>query len=125
MSGAYDGQGTTVTFGTSGFAARLIDVGGPAMKRGAIEASVMSDEDWKRKIPEALADGGEVTLTVEHDGSDNPPINEEAETITIDYGGLGNSWSFQGFCTGYDPGAKMGERMQATLTLAVDGEITM
>lgn len=124
MSGAYDGQGTTISFGTSGFAARLIGVNGPDIKREAIESSVMSTEDWKKFIMASLADGGEVSIDVEHDGSDDPPVNEPAETISINWGGLGNSWSFSGAMSGYSPKAAMGERMQATMTLKVCGEIT-
>ena len=124
MSGACDGQGTTIVFGTSGFAGRLIGVDGPSLSREEIESSVMATEEWKTFIPKALADGGEVTLEIEHDGSDDPPINGDAETITIDWGGLGNSWSFSGFCKGYTPKAAMGERMTGSMTLKVSGEVS-
>lgn len=124
MSAAYDGQGTTITFGTSGFAARLIGVNGPDIKREAIESSVMATTDWKEFIMAALTDGGEVSIDVEHDGSDDPPATSAAETITINWGGLGNSWSFSGGMTGYSPKAAMGERMQATMTIKVCGAIT-
>ena len=124
MTTGYDGQGTTVTFGSSGFAAKLIAVGGPSITRAAIDGTTMDSAKAMEYFAANLYDGGEVTLTVEHDGSDDPPIDDDPETITVNWGGLGNSTSFSAFCTGYNPGAAIGERMQAELTLKVTGAIT-
>lgn len=126
MATGYDGQGTTVTFGSSGFSAALIAVKGPGLSRAAIDATTMASTPGMEYIPAELYDGGELTLTVEHDGTDDPPIlsTNVAETVTIDWGGLGNSWSFQGFVTGYEPGASIGERMQAEMTVKVTGGVT-
>ena len=124
MSVARDGHGTTVTFGTSGFSARLIDVGGPGAKREAIDSTTMATVAAKEFIAAALYDGGELSLTVEHDGTNDPPISSAAETITINWGGSGNSYSFSGFCTGYNPKASIGARMQAELAVKVTGAIS-
>ena len=124
MSSAQDGHGTTITFGSSGFSAALIGVGGPAATRGAIKSSTMSTADAPEYIPEELYDGGEVKIVVEHDGSDTIPIASAAETITINWGGTGNSDSFSGFCTAYEASASIGERMQGTMTIKVTGAIS-
>jgi len=121
-----DGHGTTVTFGTSGFSANLISVDGPSMERGSIDSTHMGTTAAHSKIPAALYDGGQVNLTIEHDGSDDPPIDQAVETIAIDWGGQGAGYieSFSGFMTNYSRNAAIGERMQATATLQVTGEVS-
>ena len=121
-----DGHGTIVTFGTSGFSANLIDVDGPGMTREAIDDTYMDTATAMAFCAAALYDGGEVTLTVKHLTTALPPISAVAETITIDWAGLGagNKFSFTGFATGYSPGAAIGARMEGKLTVKVTGAVT-
>ena len=122
-----DGQGTTIAFGTSSFAAELIDISGPEQTRGVIESTHMGTTGAKTFIPTELIDNGSVTATVVLDAAnDNVPISDAAETITIVYGGASGSasWAFSGFCTSYKPSASMGERMTAELEIKVTGAIT-
>lgn len=123
MSSAQDGQGTTISFGSSGFSAGLISVSGPSRTRAAIDATLMSTTTAKAYIVAELYDGGEVKIVVEHDGSDAIPISSAAETITIAWGGGANTDVFTGFCTAYEPSASIGERMQGTMTIKVTGSI--
>lgn len=124
MSGT-DGHGTIITFGTSGFAARLIDDSGPGLERDPIESTTMATTDAKEFIPASLYDGGSLDLTFEFSGDDNPPIDQPEEAITINWAGSGNIWSFDGFMTGYSPGASIGERMTASASVKVNGKITV
>jgi len=122
-----DGYGTTITFGTSGFSANLISVDGPGLERGSIDITHMGTSNAMAYIAQALYDVGEISVTFEFNGADSPPISGATETITIDWAGAtgSGSWSFSAFCTGYRPGASIGERMQATMTLKATGALSV
>jgi len=121
-----DGHGTTITFGTTGFAAKIKSVGGPNMERGAIDVTTMDTTGALAYIAAALYDGGSVDITFQFDPEDGmPPINTAAETITIDWAAVGATWAFPGFMTAAGPAAAVGEEMQMTSTLKCAGEITV
>lgn len=121
---AYDGAGTTISFGSTGYAAALISVDGPGVSRESIESTTMATTAARTFIPSDLVDGGELEMTFEWDGSLEPPYNDAAETITLDWGGTGNSMSFSAFLTNFKPGAAIGERMTASMTMKVTGDIS-
>ena len=120
---ARDGYGTTITFGTSGFTASIIDVDGPAMVRNSIDATTMTSGTAMAYIPAANYDVGETNITFEFNGTDNPPISGVIESITIDWAGqgAGKRYVASGFMTNYKPEASIGARMQATATLKHTG----
>jgi len=119
-----DGHGTTVTFGTSAWSANIISVDGPSATRDDVDNTHMGTSNAKAFLPSSLYDGGELTLTVEHDASAAVPIDQAAETITIDWAGGGNTYAFSGYMKGYTPGAAIGERMEAQAVIKVTGAIT-
>lgn len=123
---AKDGYGTIITFGTSAFAANLIDVDGPGRERGAIDVTHMGSSNAMEYLEASLYDGGAVDITFEYNGSDDPPIDAAAETITIDWAGAGagEKTTFSGFMTAFRPRAAIGERMTASATLKVAGEVS-
>ena len=122
---ANTGNGSTITFSVSGFSANLLSVGGPGRSRGSIETSHMETVKSHTYIPDDLVDNGEVQIELEFNGADDPPIDEAAEATTINWGGTGDTWAADMFMTNYEPGAAMGDRMTATATLKVTGDITI
>ena len=120
------GDGTTITFGTSGFSMYYMDISGPDFQRGFVDTSHLGSSGWKSFLPSGLIDGGSVTIQVQHDPAIDIAgfMDNDAETITIDWGGSGDTYVFSGFGTGYTPGAKLDELMNATLTLKVTGTVT-
>lgn len=121
---AGDGLGTTVTFGSSGFSANILSVDGPSVTRDPIETTHMGTTVTKSFIMSSLYDGGEVTLTVQHDATIAVPISGALETITIDWGGLGSNDSFSGGVTAYTASATVGELMEGSMTIKAAGAIT-
>jgi len=121
---AKDGHGTTITFGTSGFAAKLIDVEGPGEERVAIDVTTMDSSVIE--YLESLVDGGSVNCTFQYLGSDDPPIDAAAEDITVDWAGAGagHKTEFSGFMTGFNPRAASRERMTANATIKVAGAVS-
>lgn len=124
--GVYDGHGTSITFGTSAFSAKLLSVDGPAVERDAIDITTMASDPAKEFTPADLYDPGGVDCEFEFNGGDEPPIDGAVETITLDFGGqgAGYKWVGSGFLTNFRPSAAIGERMRATMTLKLTGELT-
>ena len=127
MSAGVDGLGTTITFPTSEFSANIIDVDGPSMERGAIDVTHMGTTTAMTFIPAKIYDGGSVNITFEFNGGDDPPIDQAAEAIVIDWAGSNGTGqhAFSGFMTNYKPGAKIGDRMTAEATLKCTGGVTI
>jgi len=110
----------------------LISIDGPDVSRGEVDNTHMGTSDVMEYLPGQLYDGGTMTMTVEHDGDVTPPIITtdspvEVETITITWGSESPAanWAFSGFMSGYKPGASIGERMEATVTVKVCGAIAV
>ena len=122
-----DGSGTTITFGTSGFSADVLSIDGPSGVRVAIDTTVLADLTEMSFIPAKLIDLGELTLEIEHEGSQDWILDNALEVITIDWSGVGvgAKWSLNGFVTAYTPTAAIGERMQASITIKLSGALTI
>lgn len=80
-------NGTTVTFGTSAFAANVRRINSAAMTREAIETSHLGTTGQRTKIPGALVDPGQTEVEIEWNQSFStfPPISAVPESITITY----------------------------------------
>ena len=131
-SPALEGHGTTIGFGTSTVTFNVIDMQLPDKTRAAIETTHLGTSNARTHMPETLYDGGEFSMTVEYDKADlyELPSNAE-ETVTITFPlEAGDSTSttvvFTGFCTSESgPSVTTGERMTGSITIKVDGEITV
>ncbi len=125
---ATEGIATEISFGTSNFSANLLSVDGPNIERAVIDSTHMETENAMTKILAALYDAGTVDITIEHDPSSLPPVIGQTalETITIKWAGIesGSTWSFSGGMTSYTGGATIGERMEASATITISGEIS-
>ena len=124
------GTGTTITFGTSGFSARVSSIDGPSMSRTTVETTHLATSQWRTHMPGDLADLGEITLTVHHDPSLTPPIRQAAETVTITFpvpSGLTNPATcvFTAMCIGYSASIAIDELMTASMTLKGSGAPTI
>jgi hypothetical protein len=124
---SYIGTGTTVVFGTSGFTGDLLDVSWGGISLEEFETSHMSTVDTHTFKPKALKNPGEITLQLAFDPDEEPPIldNGAIETITIDWGGLGTTWSVSGFQTAFDISAPLEDKMTCTATFKCTSDITV
>jgi len=122
---ASDSAGTTITFGTSGFSSNVLSVTGPSISRAAIPSTHLGTTIAHTKIAAELYEAGELSMVVDYDGSEDPPIDGPIETITINPGGEGNSVVFLGFCSGWEPDIpESGGRMTASLTVTCTGTVS-
>ena len=116
--------GFSITFGTSGFTAEIVDVTPPAVEREAIDVSHQGTTDRMAFLPSDLADSGELEFTIHFNPDTDPPIDADPEQVTIDFPS-GAKWAFTGFMTTYQPSAPLGEKMTATVRVKGSGDITI
>ena len=131
------GAGTTITF-ASGFFAQIIEI---------IEIQGIAREFFETThsttaapssgkfanmtyLPDAFADPGGITITVNFNPDTIPPINSAAETVTITFplqsgDTSAANWAVTGFMTSFDVSipVKTG-KMTATTNIKFSGEIT-
>ena len=126
---ADQGTGSTIVFGTSSFTADLLSLNGSGASRDAIDTTHMGTSTAKTFTPADIPDNGEVSMEIAFLGNQTLPalLGAAAETITIDWAGTGTgyTWSFSGFVTGFDAGAEINDRMTATITIKISGDITI
>jgi len=121
---AFDGQGSTVTFGTSGYSFNIISIGEVGKEGEEIDTTHLGTEYAKTNIPADLYDPGETTLTVEHDPTVNVIVPGVVETVNYDFGAQGLPVLLSGWIKGYKVnGAETGQRVTATLTVRNTGEL--
>lgn len=122
---AFDGQGTTLTFVTSGYEFNVIDVGEFGQESEPIETTHLGTTGGRTYIPADLTEGGDLTITVEYDPDIVVTVPGSAETIQVDPGGQSKLVEFSGFVTSYKVGQiNTGERVTATLVIKITGDIT-
>lgn len=110
------GDGTTITFGTTGFNANLVDVG-MSSSRAEVDQTHMGTTTIRDYAPSNFID---VTAdcTFQFDPAlTTTPIDQVAETVTIDWAGSGDTTILTAFMTNFNVTAAIGELMQATGTL--------
>ena len=126
MSVARTGKGTTITFGTSGWAADKLSLSGPDQTREAIDTTHLgSTDDNKSYIPDDFAEPGTIDFTAVYDPDDgDPPINGAAETITITEPD-GTTRAASGFISAVSYTRALGARMEVSGTIQLTGDHTV
>lgn len=123
------GTGTTVTFGTSSFSANITNVGWSGIERPAIDTTHLGTTTARTFMPGDLFDPGELSLDIQFNPDNYPPITGAAETITVRFpipAGLSNgaTWVASGFMTSFELGNPLEELMTATMGVKFTGNIT-
>lgn len=137
MSAVDIGTGTTISFGTSGFAAQILDVTPPNLAREPIDTSHMGTPPAgagqvgsRTFMPGDLVDPGELSFDIHFNPDTVPPISDVAETVTITFPlpvGMATpaTWAGQGFLTGYEPSVPLEDKMTGSITVKMSGPITI
>ena len=127
---ADDGFGVTITFGTSGFLANLIEIDPPEWTREAYETTHHGTTVGRSYKPVDLEEPGEISGVFEFNPDTDPPIGAVLETITLTWpipagSSNGATWARDGFLTKYKPNAPISDRMTADFTIKWSGDITI
>ncbi len=119
------GDGTTVTFGTSGFAPEIKSVSHDGIERVMVDRTHLGSSGGKQFLVSSILDYGTMTLNINFDPNDALPVAAAQETITIDWAGSGDTWAFTGACASISGvNAEVETLMSATLEFKVSGVIT-
>lgn len=132
MASPLEGNQTSITFGASAWSENITSIKWSGMERASLETSHLATSDWKTFIPASLTDPGELEIEFQLDPDNPPPINGDAETVTVTFpkynsnNSSGAKFAGTAFCTKWDPigGAENENIQMSTLTLKYSGEIT-
>lgn len=122
------GNSATIAFGTTGFTAAFVVIGGATITRPRINDSHLATTNLETHMPGDLADPGEQECEFHYNPNTQPPILNAAETITVTYpvpAGLTNgaTKAGTGFVTEWtEPDLKNNELMIAKVKVAWDGK---
>lgn len=120
---ASTGYGITIAF-ASGFLAEITDITLPESDRPAIDVSHTASPNKRRQfIPSDLVDEGQLEVELNYDESEEPPIDDPAELVTVTFPS-GTVKTFMGFLTNAGAAAPLDDRMTQNVTIKVDGKIT-
>lgn len=124
------GTGATITFATSGFAAKIMSFTGPSFERPSIDKTHLADTVSRKFMPGDLYDAGELGIEFQFDPQLTPPISGAVETVTITWpvpSGLTNAgtWAFSGFMTNYQVSTPLEDLMTASATVKITGSVTI
>jgi hypothetical protein len=118
------GTGTSISYAT-GFFAEILDVSPPGASRESIQTSHMGTTVAHTFLPGDLVDWGELVVEMAFIASTAIPIDNAAEAIVISFPDSASStWTFNGFMTGFEASVPLEERMTATATVKVTGDVT-
>ena len=95
------GHGSKIVFGTSSLTLELLSIDGPNLERAFVEASSMSTTTgYKKYLPGALIDPGDLSFTFLYDGQDpTTALSSTGETVTV-YLGSTSTGGFSAAGTG-------------------------
>lgn len=131
------GTGTSIGFGTSGFDAEVTAIKHGGISRNIVETSHLGTPSAqadtigsKTFLAGKLSDPGEITIEGHHDADLLPPIEADAETITITFPkasdeATATTWSFLGQMTSYEYNAPLEDKITFSATVKAVGPITV
>ena len=124
-----NGTAGTITFGTSGFTASITNINWDGIERASLPTSHLGTTTAHTFIPGDLYDPGEISLDIQFDPDDFPPISAVAETITVTYpltagATTAANWASTGFLTGASHIVPLEALMTGTITVKLSGAIT-
>lgn len=130
LNNPLEGNGVTVTFGTSGWEAQLTNITWSGEERASLEKSHLGTVDYKTYGPAKLTDPGTLEIEFFFDSENAPPVKEDPETITIEMPKMdenstnGAQYAGTGFLTKYDPFASKNDEYQMSkATIKWSGEV--
>ena len=129
--------GASITFGTSGFSAEVLDINVSGISRPAVDSTHLGTaaagagkHGNAMFIAGRIINPGTVDFEINFNPDDDPPIATAAETITIAFAASGGdttgaSWAGSGFMTDFAfSGGGVDGKMTGTATVQFSGNIT-
>ena len=135
-TGVAEGQGITLTFGTSSLTVNIVDVNQSGITRQDVNTSDQATTGLETYIPSTLAEGGDFNFKVNWNLSDHAALytaatSASAETITITYpkNNSGNAIAADDEFTGYinmiNKTGQKGSVIEGNIKIKVADDITV
>lgn len=122
MPGADIATGITLAFGTSGFAAEIVDLNAVDQTREEVNTSHQGTVGAHTYAPVDLIENGNLVFDIHYDPALDPPIDGPVEEITQTWPD-GTTHVFDAFMTGITGVAPLNGKMTGQVTLKVSGPI--
>ncbi len=126
---AITGQGTKFKIGISDIA-EINSISGPTMSRETIDVTVLSDTDGYRKFIPGLRDPGTISLDMNFTEAGWKEMKdlfesdeESAFSIELPPGANSTTISFSGFVTECPIEIPIGDKITASVTIQISGEV--
>ncbi len=126
---ADEGFGVSVAF-QSGFLAEILSVNWDGLERGDIPSTHAGTAGgWMTFIPSDLKNPGELTVELQFNPDDSPPIDQPAETITVALpipagGSTAATWACSGYMKSMSAAIPHDDKMTASAVLKFSGQPT-
>jgi len=117
---AENGTGATITFGTSSYTCKLLNVSHSGVERTAIQTS-HHESDEHTFIPGELVNYGQLDVEIEWVTGVAPPIDAAPEIITLT-SATGATLTGTGFLTGYDSEIPLEDRVTGSFVVKWSGK---
>lgn len=120
------GTGLAITF-QSGILAEITSASWSGVTREQIESSHMGTTGGRTYIPGTLYDSGSLEVGLIFDNPDaawDTAMAAAAETVTVTFSN-GNTWAASGSMQEFEWTAPLEDRMTATATIKLSGDITV
>lgn len=134
MTTIYDGHSGSLTFGAGGTNAgitlEIVNISPPERSVEDIDTSHLGTTTDRTYQAGELAEGGEVSVTVHYDPSNEPTLGG-SDTITITYPLLSGQTTaaeleFTGYCKTFNRGEiASNTKPEGALTIKVSGDVTL
>lgn len=122
------GDGTTIVFGTSAFAANVDSIRWSGQSRDMIDMSHVATTGGMPFLPSDMYDPGTLQLELHHDPDVDPPLTGAMETITVTFPLRGGTTAATFVATGavqsYDFNIAKREKISASMTVKLSGTPT-
>lgn len=122
--------GVTLTGVQAGAIGHIENLSGPGISVDMADVTSHDSPDrWEEAVPTVIR-SGEVTFDINYDPSEHPSIGgllNRLLTVGIDswtMGGPIGAWSFEGYVTGFEPGAPHDDKLTAAVTIKPTGPVT-
>lgn len=119
------GDGTTVTFATSGFAPEIKSISHDGITRVMVDRTHLGSTSGKQFLVSDIIDYGTLSMVINFDPADALPVASAQETITVDWAASGDTWAYTGACASISGvSAEVESLMSANMEFKVSGVIT-
>ncbi len=113
--------GLYLIFTKSNFQANIISAKWGGIKRSATDITKMA-QSYAQFTPVTVSDAGEITLEIQFNPDQVPPIVSDAEDVYFVFS-TGSYWKGTMFVTEYSPEGEVEQMLKSTMKLKLTGEV--